>query len=419
MNRSDVLELDRFKRDHAAELDVIRVMIDQKRKKYNRFTTNMVKSYVRTKAKEISLKGPVEAEKTIEKLVIGPSGEVENPILLEIIKNKGAWGEFLGNLAKKYDIERLANFFTELIYGIMISKRNERGEIAARVNINGKQGERGFIRAVKAIKEAKMRGIGVFFLEGSTEDIFSAELYGLYNEMSDCIFFLLERSESDNDLKLYNDRTLNAIGGLNNIFVILELERGSAVNESGAKGMENIISDSQKTNILRKSRALEQKKILFGAVVRENGANLRRDPEKYMLEKTINGAESEKAENVKRDNICDAEYKDLLLNSSAIAVFEKERSFGNEVAVLLRNALSGIGYSLGDALREINSSSKKRTGKGKNSRIFDIGFDFLPECMKKFIKEPDFPLILPEMCDILNVIQFVISGGKIDHISEI
>ena len=325
------------------------------RKRYGKLTEGLVRSYVSTRLRDIRLNGRGEADKAIEKLIFDKKREISGDILEFIKKNRAVWGQFLYDIASRFDTDALVGFFVPLIYGGVISRKNATGELLSAVrfdrqNENIRSDERLFASS-GAIGECKRRGNTVIIIEGGVEEVYSDRLLSLYLSSPNEAFIIIERENNKNDSgrafasgdASYKRETLVALGRAKNVFIVLSCEG--------------------KTERIRgKSGALSSYGIPHGFSV--NASAMEKGRDNGLLQSVLS------------------------IKGGAVAVFDGGSSL--------------IGAMGGTDPASVSAEN-----------ILSI----LPSSLTDFLESPSLPVHLPDLFELLSVLQFIVSCGNVRGIS--
>lgn len=322
------------------------------RKKYSRLSENIIKSYVLSKLRDVRMKGRAEADRFIEKQILGKKTDFSSEILSFMSKNRGIWADFIYKVAATQDIEALTGFFVPFIYGGLISRKNMTGEAFGVVEFGKNdskipQSER-IMNAIRAIDGLKRQGISVILIEGRPNTIYSRQMLSMYRGSPSEAFIIIEREEKEDNAALesgkstYDREILSELCAAKNVFILLDPKNSEQTNSASSCDVRTV----------GKSRALLSYGILHGTW-RDFGDSL-----------DVSGKKG-----------------------SGLIVFDCKMS------------LNGV---LGGAL-----TMPKRT---------DEIFDLIPRPIVDFLTSPSLPIRLPSLYELLIPSQFILTAGKMREI---
>ena len=355
----------------------------KKHKKYSKLTHSIMKGVVLSKIKDIRVKGTQRATQALMDVIKISPNEADG-----VYKATGIsisrLGELIYRITKEYNLENLACFFGNLIYGGIIAPRNAYGigvsmicfedsnekrdasDIFDQNYILPNAHARRISRAAGEIERFVSQGSGIVAICGELEYIFSKEMLFKYKNEPDIVFVLIETPKSPEKTKItdgaaaYPSHLLGSIDKLDNIMVVIS-EAEPDLDELKRTG--KLVYKEREGNGAwreRKLRALASYGILCSELL-----------------------------------------------SGALEGAEKSSSFGTPLFSFRRD-LSLQSAKLCDRAASFLESNTWRV-EGKGSVDFNAIKDILhtvPQELSELIRSPDLPIKMPNLFELLSVLQY-------------
>ena len=366
----------------------------KKHKKYSKLTHSIMNGFILSKLKDIRLKGSQRATAALMDAIKMPINKAEEIYKATGISAKGV-GELIYRITKEYNLENLACFFGNLIYGGIIAPRNIYGygvgaicfrESDEKPNANDwpdnnyillNSHERRISRAVGEVDRLIAQGSGIIAICGDIDHIFAKEMLLKYKNEPDIAFILIEtpkpseKAEIAEGVAAYPSHLFSSIDKLNNIMVIISEAMPGPDETKRAERMKYKSPCGKSTWHERKLRALASYGILHGEL--ECG--------------TVGGADRSTRFGAPLFSF----RQELSLESSELC--DKATSF------LARDTWHGAGKESVDL-----------------NIIKDL-LGILPREVSELVRSPNLPIMMPGLFELLSVLQYFSTHGHLSSVN--
>lgn len=379
---------------------------DAKKRRFSRLTFNISKSYVKNKLNEIRLYGSREADKLMERLTPQPKSSADVIIQNAIKINRGRIKRLLCEIASECDADAVSGFFVPFIYGGIVSCKSSTGETTLFVDFSPRNRDSGpndlkksILRASGAIFRAKHKGISVISVRGSRDEIFSAEMCRAYADSPEQAFILVERCGSvtveSGDIA-YDKGITDRLRQLKNIFVLIESDGGGSCGLEGSN-LKNAMESNKKdvsfqSLAVAKLKALKCYKILSGLIETEGGSCRKGEC----------------------SNLYSSDRIECLIFNDSLSITEFLSQNGVDIPSFMKK-ISFDEYKSADPSYKRNMAyAQKRNGR--EAVVDGLPIGELTDLVKKMSDKTgallDKKAVLPNLFEILTVIQYISSGGR-------
>ena len=363
----------------------------KKHKKYSRLTHSIMNNYILSKLKDIKIKGAQRAREALMDVMKMPMNAAD-----ELYKTTGismtAAGELIYRIAKGYNLENLTVFFTNMVYGGMISRRDIYGEVVGVICFEAlgddrasETPDRNYIaetsqrvrRAAREIDRLIGQGSGIVVICGVREQLFASEMLYKYKSNADIAFILIESPNLSERIRVedraaaYPEHLLSSIDKLNNIMVILSDAKLDLEGTRRSGRIKYTAVDGNGAWREHKHRALESYGILHG---------------EYRL--NSDGGEG------------------------------RASGFGEPVFSFRRDLSLQSSEIYAKADDFVKNNCRAPRGKGEwGFKAINNALGALPADIAAIIRTPKLPMIMPDLFELLAILQYFATNGRLNSLT--